>query len=195
MKKSINLFYLVIFCFGSPLMAQQTYGLDWAIGINGAAASLTIEPGDTVEWTWTDTLNHTVTSNSDAQESFDSGLLGGLGTTFSYTFTEVGVNGYVCTPHASSMFGVITVEEGLSIGDKFQKNVTTLMNQTSEQLMVQSLLSLTSFEVYNILGVQQQSGLLSGTSGSIQMNGYASGIYIVVLHHNDQSIAVKVAKR
>ncbi len=36
------------------LSAQTTFDLDWAIGINGEDASLTIETGDTVRWTWTD---------------------------------------------------------------------------------------------------------------------------------------------
>jgi plastocyanin len=195
MKNVIQVIVIAVLGFSSSAIAQQTYGLDWAIGINGSAASLTIEAGDTVEWTWTDALNHSVTSDGDAQESFDSGIIGGLGSTFSYTFNQVGTNGYHCTPHSSSMFGVITVEQDLSIEDKFQKNVTTYMDQTTGKIMIQSLLTLTSFEVFNILGVQQHSGALVGTSGAIEMNGYASGVYIVVLHHNEQSVVIKVAKR
>ena len=33
----------------------------------------------------------------------------GVGTTFSHTFTEIGVNDYECSPHNGNMFGTITV--------------------------------------------------------------------------------------
>ena len=89
--------------------AQQTYQLDWGFNINGANASLTIEQGDTVEWTWIDTGQHNVINTANAVETFDSGLLQGVGTTFSHTFTEIGVNDYECSPHNSNMFGTITV--------------------------------------------------------------------------------------
>ena len=89
--------------------AQQTYQLDWGFNINGANASLTIEQGDTVEWTWIDTGQHNVINTANAVETFDSGLLQGVGTTFSHTFTEIGVNDYECSPHNGNMFGTITV--------------------------------------------------------------------------------------
>ena len=60
------------------------------------------QPGDTVEWTWVDNLQHNVASTASAQESFNSGLIQGQGTTWSYTFTEVGVNDYECTPHKTT---------------------------------------------------------------------------------------------
>lgn len=93
----------------SKINAQQTYQLDWGFNINGANASLTIEQGDTVEWTWIDTGQHNVVNTTNAVETFDSGLLQGVGTTFSHTFTEIGVNDYECSPHNSNMFGTITV--------------------------------------------------------------------------------------
>jgi plastocyanin len=89
--------------------AQQTYQLDWGFNINGTNASLTIEQGDTVEWTWIDTGQHNVINTANAVETFDSGLLQGVGTTFSHTFTEIGVNDYECSPHNGNMFGTITV--------------------------------------------------------------------------------------
>ena len=93
----------------SKINAQQTYQLDWGFNINGANASLTIEQGDTVEWTWIDTGQHNVVNTANAVETFDSGLLQGVGATFSHTFTEIGVNDYECSPHNNNMFGTITV--------------------------------------------------------------------------------------
>ena len=93
----------------SGVIAQQTYTLDWGFDINGANASLTIEPGDTVQWVWIDGGGHSVTSTPLAQESFDSGVLQGAGSTYSYTFMQEGVNEYECIPHSATMFGTITV--------------------------------------------------------------------------------------
>jgi surface protein len=104
-------YFLIVAFFQLPSMthAQQTYQLDWGFNINGANASLTIEQGDTVEWTWIDTGQHNVVNTANAVETFDSGLLQGVGTTFSHTFTEVGVNDFECSPHNNNMFGTITV--------------------------------------------------------------------------------------
>ena len=89
MKRSLQIFvFAVLLNFSANLMAQTTYNLDWGLNINGAAASLTIEPGDTVEWTWIDGLQHNVVSETSAQESFNSGLIQGQGSTWSYTFTQ-----------------------------------------------------------------------------------------------------------
>lgn len=108
-KFGFSLILLLSFVSLTTMMAQQTYQLDWGFNINGANASLTIEQGDTVEWTWIDTGQHNVVNTANAVETFDSGLLQGVGTTFSHTFTVMGVNDYQCTPHNSTMFGTITV--------------------------------------------------------------------------------------
>jgi surface protein len=98
----------------SGMTAQQTYTLDWGFNINGENASLTIETGDTVQWIWVDGGGHSVTSTPSSQESFDSGILQGAGSIYSYTFTQEGVNEYVCTPHSATMFGTITVASSLN---------------------------------------------------------------------------------
>lgn len=64
-------------------------------------ASLTINAGDTVEWTNTDTAAHTVTSGSPADGPsgvFDSSLIMG-GASFENTFDEAGSYDYFCMVH------------------------------------------------------------------------------------------------
>ncbi len=64
-------------------------------------ASLTINAGDTVEWTNVDTAAHTVTSGSPADGPsgvFDSSLIMG-GASFENTFDEVGSYDYFCMVH------------------------------------------------------------------------------------------------
>ncbi|MGD8919010.1 MAG: plastocyanin/azurin family copper-binding protein [Nitrosopumilaceae archaeon] len=64
-------------------------------------ASITINVGDTVEWTNTDTAAHTVTSGSPAEGPsgvFDSSLILG-GAQYSNTFEESGSFNYFCMVH------------------------------------------------------------------------------------------------
>ncbi|WP_121667090.1 cupredoxin domain-containing protein [Mesonia aquimarina] len=105
--KKITLFSFLL--LSNIIFSQTTYNLDWEIGMNGANASLTIDVGDTVIWTWTDSSPHSVRTLPESQETFDSGISSGVGTTFSFTFTEAGINDYQCGVHTTSMFGTITV--------------------------------------------------------------------------------------
>jgi len=196
MKRSLQIFVLAVLLNASAsLMAQTTYNLDWGLNINGAAASLTIEPGDTVEWTWVDNLQHNVASTASAQESFNSGLIQGQGSTWSYTFTEVGVNEYVCTPHSSSMFGVITVEQALSVDDKFARNLVFSMNQGNNRLLVQSLMSIDELVVYNLLGVPQLRISVRDQFAEVDLSALVTGVYLVKATSANAQTTFKVVKR
>ncbi len=174
--------------------AQTTYNLDWAVGINGPDASLTIESGDTVEWTWTDALPHSVTSLAGSAEAFDSGIITGLGNVYSYTFTVVGDNDYECVVH-SNMFGTITVEPALSIEDKFAVNVNYFPNPVTTSLTVTSLISLDSYQVYDILGKQVQAGKLSAHVVDVDMSQLKTGVYFVKVQSGQLQKTMKVVKK
>ena len=104
---------LVAIILAQPATAGPTVDLDWDIGV-GPSLDATIEVGDTVRWTWTDPLPHTVESSS-GPTSFNSGLLTGLGQTFSYTFNQTGDWDYLCGVHGpAAMGGTITVVEPVS---------------------------------------------------------------------------------
>ena len=66
-------------------------------------ATVTIKPGQTVNWVWAGS-GHSVTSgNSEtctADGMFDSKVLA-TGATFSQTFPTAGTFNYFCTPHCS----------------------------------------------------------------------------------------------
>jgi plastocyanin len=196
MKRFLQILALaLVINISASLNAQTTYNLDWGLNINGAAASLTIEPGDTVEWTWVDNLQHNVASTSSAQESFNSGLIQGQGSTWSYTFTEVGVNEYVCTPHSSSMFGTITVEEALSIDDKFARNLLFTLSQSTNRLRIQSLMQIDELVIYNLLGVPQIRVNVRDQYAEVDMSSLVSGVYLVKATSQKAQTTFKVVKR
>ena len=73
-------------------------------------SSVTIHPGDTVQWTWNEN-GHTCTSGSSCAPNglWDSGLRGN-GAMFSHTFNTAGTFPYFCIPHCDmGMVGAVTV--------------------------------------------------------------------------------------
>jgi plastocyanin len=67
--------------------------------------TITIQSGDTVQWTWTGTRTHTSTSNSGL---WDSGFAG-KGNVFTFTFDTAGSYPYHCQVHAGQN-GTVTVK-------------------------------------------------------------------------------------
>src|SRR5947208_7331078 len=74
-------------------------------------SSVTIHPGDTVQWTWSST-GHSSTSGSPGMPTglWDSGILN-QGAVFTRTFNTVGSFPYYCTPHGAccNMVGTVIV--------------------------------------------------------------------------------------
>jgi plastocyanin len=74
-------------------------------------SSVTIHPGDTVQWTWSST-GHSSTSGTPGSPNglWDSGILN-QGAMFSHTFNTVGSFPYYCTPHGAccNMVGTVIV--------------------------------------------------------------------------------------
>lgn len=130
---------LMMLFFGiSTLQAQTTHDLDWERDFTSPQSDLTIETGDTVRWTWTDDLPHTVENDTGSTETFNSGTITGLGQTYSYTFTVEGVNPYFCGIHgAGNMSGTITVVDQLSVDEFAASKLLMFPNPVSTELQIQ----------------------------------------------------------
>ncbi len=80
-------------------------------GVFFTPSSITIQPGDTIQWTWSSSV-HSSTSGSPGSPNgiWDSGILN-QGATFSHTFNNAGSFPYYCTPHGGccGMIGTVTV--------------------------------------------------------------------------------------
>lgn len=90
---------------GSPVATNSITVRDFAFD----PACITIAPGATVAWTNTGMPTHTVTSDTGAPVTFDSGALG-TGGGFTQTFASPGTVNYHCTVHPSLMTGTIIVQ-------------------------------------------------------------------------------------
>jgi plastocyanin len=69
----------------------------------------TVQAGGSVTWTWTGTTSHGV--RSQGSPSFpSSGILTGVGQTYSVTFDTPGTFEYDCPVHPSQMTGRVVVQ-------------------------------------------------------------------------------------
>ena len=183
MKTKLLFFSLIVFGIVS-VHAQVTHDLNWQIGSLSPATDLTIDVGDTVRWTWTDALPHTVQNDGGSTEIFNSGTITGNGLIYSYTFTLEGTNPYFCGIHgAGSMSGTITVDAVLGIED-FKNNLsfTISPNPTTTILNIQLSKSLTNgnIKVFDILGKQILTEELSPNNlTQINVSNLSKGMYLV----------------
>jgi plastocyanin len=90
----------LMLCLLAPASAFAQ-GADATVNMQNVAFApvvVHITPGQTVLWTNSDALQHTVTADDG---SFDSGLIDGGGT-FSQEFDAPGTYQYYCQPHGSA---------------------------------------------------------------------------------------------
>ncbi|MDP2687326.1 MAG: T9SS type A sorting domain-containing protein [Aequorivita sp.] len=173
--------------------AQTTHNLDWFMGV-GNNVNLTIDEGDTVIWTWQDAVPHTVENEvGNSVETFNSGVITGMGETYSYTFTVVGNNDYFCGVHgAGSMSGTITVLEVLGVEDNKLNKISVYPNPASStlNLVLPKNMQAGQITVFDILGKQIHSEEFESKDNvSINILNWNAGSYFlkVVSGENSQT--------
>lgn len=175
----------LLFSFGLvALHAQTTHMLNWQIGSTSPTTDLTINVGDTVEWTWTDAAPHTVQNNVGSTETFNSGMLTGIGQKFSYTFNFPGVNPYFCGIHgAGNMSGTITVQSILGIGENEKELFAVYPNPASSflNLKLSQTLNEVQVDVFDVLGKKIFSRRNMNTNKPINISRWNSGVYLIRL--------------
>lgn len=178
------------------LSAQTTHHIDnWAMGISNQDASLTIDEGDTVEWTWSDGLPHTVSSTAGSTETFDSGTITGAGQTYSYTFTEVGSNTYQCNVHPA-MNGTIEVQQILGIDDINKVTFEYYPNPTTDILTINAGDVIDNISVYDMSGkLVMQTDNAGNSNSKIYMQNYDAGTYFVKVMVAGKTKTISVVKQ
>ena len=174
MKTALLLFVFISF----GVQAQTTYDLDWEVGI-GSNLNLTINVGDLVRWTWTDTFAHTVQNDVGSAETFNSGSKTGLGNTFTYQFNSIGSNPYKCGFHPLSMAGTITVENPLDIEEYSIKNFAISPNPAYDQLSLQmpNGIDIKSISIFDLLGQKIYSS--NKLENTIDISKLNKGLYFI----------------
>lgn len=181
------------------LFGQTTYNLDWHINFKSPASDLSIKVGDTVIWTWTDTFSHTVQNNTGSTETFNSGVLNGVGTTFSHTFTSAGTNPYFCDVHgAGSMSGTITVASlGVKDSDAYKKLVLypnpvkdfLVISNTNSKVLKIDILDSSGRKLKSISKFEDQKNI------KIKVATLENGLYNIEIETDKGKISKKFIKK
>ena len=130
MKKHLQLLGLSILFGCLSINAQTTHNIDWEIGV-GSTATITVEVGDEIIWTNTESMSHDVVSNDpNAPSGFGSQTMAN-GDTYSFTFNETVQFDYICSFHPSTMGGQITVVENISCADPTDVAVNGMTSTTA----------------------------------------------------------------
>ena len=201
MEKKLPFILFLMLSISLVAQTTKTVTIDWGFGSNPNASgdentSRTIEIGDTVKWVW-NSNNHNVVSNTNANESFNSGNLQNAGTTFSHTFTSEGTSGYRCSPHAS-MNGIITVvaEGALGTSEVTRLKFEMYPNPASDKVSIQlpSGAENATVEFYDSLGRLALSKKVTRINNKMDVNALSKGIYILKVFTADQIGSQKFIK-
>ena len=182
---------LMMLFFGiCSLQAQTTHDLIWERNFTSPQSDLTIETGDTVRWTWTDALPHTVENDAGSTETFNSGTITGINQTYSYTFNVEGVNPYLCGIHGSgSMSGTITVENPLSVDEFDISNLAMFPNPaiTNLQIKLPQNMNEGTITFFDLAGKQVLRELVNNGLNelSIDVSQLKSGMYFIRYQFGD----------
>ncbi len=184
-------YFIFLFLLSASICGAQinTVTIDWSFNSTPSASgnansNRTIEVGDTVTWNWYSGGSHNVKSTSSATEAFESQFFT-MGGSFSYTFTQVGTNDYVCTPHAGNMFGTITVvADGTLSTESYNvfESIRMYPNPTESEINfsfdTQNEDNL-DVKIYNLLGKEVISQKITQKQSEIIVSNLNKGIYIV----------------
>lgn len=173
MKK---LLLLAAFLAGPIAFAQTTHMINWFMGVTNAQASMTIDSGDTVMWTWTGGT-HTVTTSDGAAETFSSPILSGAGSTYSHTFTVPGNTPYFCDIHPM-MTGTITVQS-LGLPSAEENRMVYYPNPVRNILTISAPAAIESVSVFNATGQKIFESAAATSEVKLYMDQYPTGTYVV----------------
>lgn len=179
------------------MQAQTTHDLIWERNFTSPEADLTIDVGDTVRWTWTDDVPHTVQNQNGSTETFNSGVITGNGMTYSYTFTVEGTNPYFCGVHgAGSMSGVITVQQGLSVDEFNTASVRLTPNPVNTNLTIGLPNGFTNgqLKIIDLTGKMVFNRTLANSNQEldIDVSGIGSGMYLIRLEFEENTITKRL---
>ncbi len=188
-----NLLFISLFA-SMAMSAQTTHVISWFMGVSTSQASKTVNAGDTVKWTWDDTLPHSVTSTAGGAETFNSGTLTGSNQEFSKVFNTVGVTNYKCNIHAM-MKGVITTQAVMGVGDVEKQDFEFYPNPTTDILTINSRSVIDRVEVYDQNGRLVVNTTAGNPTVKIYMDNYGAGTYYVKAFAGNATKNMTVVKK
>lgn len=186
-----KLFFLLFFATVAS-HAQTSHMIDWFLGVPLSQSSISINAGDSVVWTWTDDMPHTVTSLPSANQAFESGALSGAGQVFIQTFPNVGVSEYRCIFH-SGMVGVITVQPEMKVKEQTKQSFNYYPNPVNDVFtVVSNHENMDRITLFDGTGRQIMDAIITTPEAKIYMANYPIGTYLVKIQSGNNSETISV---
>lgn len=197
MKATLLAFFFLFTAFS--VMGQTTHDITWQDGVNGTAASLEIQTGDTVRWIWGDNTPHNiVSSNSNAPADFGSETISQEGYVYSYTFNKAGNINYICDQKPDSMYGTINVVDDNLTKRSQQLDFRIYPNPVKDHIFFENNADFVNVEVtiFDVLGkvVKQEELSQSGISNGMEVSNLKRGIYLVQIDNGFSTFTQKLIK-
>jgi plastocyanin len=195
MKKIFILFIVILVAFNSKATIHTIQV--WNGYYQFLPANLTIQLGDTIQWTPLDSPSemHTITSTNipASAATFDQIWQLPADTFFQYIPQIGGIYEYECTPHvAMNMIGTITVEGETSAEN--ENNTTTSLiypNPASNYIHFNALNTIEEYTIHAANGAILLSGNLED---KINISTFKNGMYFIKIL-GDKPKLIKIIKQ
>ena len=191
MKKIL---FLALALCAVNMSAQTTHHIMWGLGESAGQFSKTIQIGDSVEWMWTTSHPHNVTTLPASTETFASATSNVIGTMYTHTFTSVGVNPYRCTVH-SSMTGSITVTNLMRTDSKVKTAFKYYPNPAIDVFTIEAGGTIERLQVFDMSGRLVLDSKGGNPVSKIYMSSYTAGTYVVKVTVGGATKSIAVVKQ
>jgi len=195
MRKLFTVLIIVLIAFNSKATIHTIQV--WNGYYQFLPASLTIQLGDTLQWTPLDqpTMVHTITSASipSGAATFDYTWQLPADTFFQYIPQIAGLYEYECTPHiAWNMLGTITVIGGTTAVTENKTNTFIIYpNPASNYIHFNTLNTIERYTIHAANGAILLSG---NTEGKINISTLKNGVYFMKILGNKPKL-IKIIKQ
>ncbi|MBL4593228.1 MAG: T9SS type A sorting domain-containing protein [Flavobacteriales bacterium] len=183
---------LIILIFISSMLLAQTKVSVTASGGSFTSANITINIGDTVEWTnvgGTHNVNGTQATFASNPASFGNAI--GSGWTYSFVFTIAGTYNYQCDVHAPNMTGTVTVQMPTGVEDQIvTENIGFYPNPALNDLFFTGYESIANVAIYSLTGEKVLESKL--VVNKIDISMLSSGLYFVKLTTEEGDVTKKL---
>jgi len=176
------------------LTAQNKFTVE-ASGMDFTPQDLTVEIGDTIEWTnvlGIHNVNATQSTYPNNPESFTSGSPANAPWTYMHVMTIAGSYDYQCDVHVSSgMVGTITVNIATGITEVSDLNkLSVYPNPASNFIKISTLTKLKSLEIYSLTGEKIFEKLLD--EDRVDISNLSPGVYFVKLSDENDVVTKRL---
>lgn len=192
----MKIFLLSFSLLAVTFVNAQTKHTITASGGTFTPNTLTINQGDTVEWTnlsGTHNVNGTQATFPTNPASFGNAI-GAAPWTYTFVFTVAGNYAYQCDVHAPNMAGTISVQPATSVAElQKETEIKVFPNPTADYFSIDTKQTIKSVSLINITGqiVKTYSETASQTN-RFDVKVLPKGIYFLTIEVGDAKLVEKL---